>query len=416
MATLDVSAFSNVLKTLYPQSYMNRLVYENNPFLGMVPKYTKFGGNNLRISLQYGVPQGRSASFAKAQANKTTGKYEGFLLTRVRDYSLASIDGETIEASQGDSNSLVRASKAEFDGALHSIKRSLATSLFRSGSGSMGQVSAGGTSGTTLTLLDPNDIVNFEVGMTLVASSTDGGGTIGTVTEVIDSLDRDNGTMDVASGTWDAEFAASYYIFVEGDHDAKLSGLDAWIPATVTSTSFFGVDRTKDTTRLGGVRVIADAAKDGDIQRTLIRAAARVAREGGSPDCIMVNHDVWQLLVKEIGLATEYNKRPAVDGTGKQVADIAYKSIVLQGPTGSMDIIPDHNCQRNLAWMLQLNTWKCYSLNEAPHFLNLDGRNFLREASADSYEARIGYYAQLGCSAPGWNCRVDLTNVLPAAS
>jgi len=34
----------------------------------------------------------------------------------------------------------------------------------------------------------------------------------------------------------------------------------------------------------------------------------------------------------------------------------------------------------------------------------------LRESSADSVEIRCGYYAQLGCRAPGFNARVTLAS------
>ena len=40
--------------------------------------------------------------------------------------------------------------------------------------------------------------------------------------------------------------------------------------------------------------------------------------------------------------------------------------------------------------------------------LNPDGLNMLRNASTDSLDVRIYYYAQVGCTAPGWNGQVKL--------
>jgi hypothetical protein len=54
-------------------------------------------------------PQGRSVNFANAQANKTNTKIKDFVLTRVKDYALASIDNETLEASKGNANAFLEA-------------------------------------------------------------------------------------------------------------------------------------------------------------------------------------------------------------------------------------------------------------------------------------------------------------------
>ena len=59
--------------------------------------------------------------------------------------------------------------------------------------------------------------------------------------------------------------------------------------------------------------------------------------------------------------------------------------------------------------MLTKDTWKLYSLGAAPKILDSDGLKMLREASADSVEVRVGYYAQLGSNAPGFNGIVKLS-------
>ena len=72
------------------------MVYADNPLFAMINKYEKFGGKNLPVPVIFGNPQGRSAVFANAQANKTNTQIKDFTLTRNHDYSLASIDNETI--------------------------------------------------------------------------------------------------------------------------------------------------------------------------------------------------------------------------------------------------------------------------------------------------------------------------------
>ena len=84
-------------------------------------------------------PQRRSATFATGQANTSTSSLKQFLLTRVSDYSFASISHEAIKASQGNADAFIRYATMEIDGAIHSLKRSLAVGLYRDGSGSIGQ-------------------------------------------------------------------------------------------------------------------------------------------------------------------------------------------------------------------------------------------------------------------------------------
>jgi hypothetical protein len=65
-----------------------------------------------------------------------------------------------------------------------------------------------------------------------------------------------------------------------------------------------------------------------------------------------------------------------------------------------------------VAYVLQRNTCKLYSLKAAPHIFDLDNEGlspqFLREATADNYEVRTGWYAVLGVSCPGYNATVSL--------
>jgi hypothetical protein len=58
--------------------------------------------------------------------------------------------------------------------------------------------------------------------------------------------------------------------------------------------------------------------------------------------------------------------------------------------------------------MLQLDMWKLYSLGKAPKILDADGLKMLRESDADAVQVRVGYYAQVGCRAPGFNATVKL--------
>jgi len=390
---LNMTTFAAALKQHYTNERVENMVYKDNPFLAMVAKYEDFGGENLKLPIKYGIPQGRSATFADAQANKTNTQLKAFLLTRVSDYSLASIANETIEASKGNANAFMESATLEIDGAIESATRSLAIALYGDGSGQIGVVGSLATttaSNDTVTLATVDDITNFEVGMQLNFGTA-------TANKEISTINRDTGVilLNAASGATTTEA-----IFVDGDKDGKVSGLSAWLPssAPASTDSFFGVNRSSDATRLGGIRFDGSSLP---IEEALIGGASRVAREGGKPDVCFMNYSNFADLEKALGSKVSY-----VDV--KASPEIGFRGILIHGPRGPIKIIPDQNCPKDVAFMLQMDVWKLYSLGKAPKILDSDGLKFLRDSAADSVEVRVGYYAQLGCRGPGYNVRIAL--------
>ena len=399
---LDLTSFQPVLKQHYTNDRVENMVYRDNPLLAMLPKYEQFGGENLKLPIKYGIPQGRSATFSTAQANKTNSQYKAFLLTRSKDYSLASIDNETIDASKGNSNAFLEAATTEIDGAIESASRALAIDLYGNGSGSRGQVETGST-GTSIQLVKIEDITNFEVGMEIVFSTAEGGGSVKSGTVTVNGVNRDSGVLTVDAQTaidGGSGSADDDYIFQEGDYDLKIKGLRAWLPETAPTggDNFFGVDRSADATRLAGIRFDGSSLP---IEESLVEAAARVAREGGRPDYCFMSYTKFSELEKALGAKVQY-----VD---KHInPEIGFRGIKIHGPRGAITVIPDQNCPQDRAFMLSMSFWKLYSLGKCPKILDSDGLRMLRESNADAVEVRVGYYAQLGCRAPGFNATIAL--------
>jgi len=407
--TLDTTALAAVLKTQYTQSKVNNLVYPSSPVFAAIKKKTDFVGSNKVVALQYGSPQGRGISFASGLANVSTSSYGKFTVTRIKDYAFGQVDGEAVDAAGTDAGSLLNALKKEIDNAMYTAGRNIATMLFRNGGGARGQISSGSNTGTaTITLANTNDVTNFEVGMVLNTSTTDGtSGAKKSGTVTLTAVNRNTGTL-TASGNWTAGIAtaaASDYIFQNGDFEATnsaLAGLAAWVPATdPTATTFFGLDRSVDVTRLGGLRYTANAG--GPIEETLIKCAAQLAREGAKPDMAVLNPIDFGNLVVALGNKVVYDRLASSDEPS-----IGFKSVQLMGATGPIDIVPDLNCPSGAGWMLTKSTWSFETLKGAPRILNLDGNDMRASATADSYLFRIGYYGNLICEAPGYNAYFGL--------
>jgi hypothetical protein len=400
---LDLVSFSAALKQHYPDWKIENLVYQSNPFMALVPKYEQFGGDVLKMPLVYGNPQNRSATFSTANGQSSTSALKAFLLTRSSDYSIAEISNEVILASEGDANAFLRAATVEIDGALHALGRSIATKLFRSGSGSIGKAATVTGTGTIITLATVEDVVNFEVGMTLQASTADGGGSPRAGSAVVSAVDRINGIVTLASAGITG-LAGNDFIFVAGDYDLAIKGMDAWLPysdrVTKLGSAFFSVTRSADATRLGGLVYDGTALP---IEEALINSLALVGREGGNPDYVFMNFADWSNLVKALGSKVQY-----VDVKAGAEGAVGFTGIMVNGPRGVVKVIPDMNCPKGDAYVVQLNTWQLASLKKAVNLFDTDGLRMLRSSSADSLQIRCFSYAQLGCSAPGFNMHLKL--------
>ena len=385
-----MTTFAAALKQHYKDLTIKNLVYKNNPLFALMPKYEKFGGLNMPLPLIYGNPQGRSATFSNALAQKTNSQVKAFTLTRKSDYSLANIQNEVLEASQGDADAFMRAATTEIDGAFQSLTRSIAQAQYRDGTGRIGVIGSQAT--PVITLSNAEDVVNFEVGMTLAAVDSTPAALAGT--GVILAVDRSAGTITLSAAIPGAWINGSS-LLVSGDFNAKISGLEAWIPYTAPgATAFFGVDRTSDVSRLAGQRKDISALP---IEEGLIDLAMLIAREGGHSSHAMMNFQNFANLEKALGSKVIYQTAKDAEGI------VGFEGIKIHGNKGPITVLADQNALASYVHMLQMDTWMLASLGMAPKLLKSDGMDFLRVSTDDAVEVRVGAYMQMGCVAPGWN-------------
>ena len=403
----DMTSFDAALKEHYNSQMVENLVYKNNPLLAMLPKYEGFGGRNYPMPLIYGNPQNRSSTFSNAVGLSSESQVEAFTLTRVKNYSMAFIDGETLDASKGDKNAFMSALTTEIDGAFASISNDIAFGIGRDSSGYRAQVNAepSEAASTVITLKNAEDVVGFELNQDIVIHSAKSGGSqriydTGVTSGLISAVDRSAGTITInAAYTSSGTIAADDYIFVNGDRGNKISGLEDWIPDSApSSSSFFGVDRSVDTNRLGGIRTTGTSMP---IEEALIEAAMDIGREGGNPDYAFLNYKQYAKLVKSLGSKVQYID---LDVNGV----VGFRGVLIHGANGPIKVLADRSIRDSRAYLLSMNTWELASLGPLVKMLQADGNKLLRQSSADAYEVRIGSYAQLGCKAPGHNGVVTL--------
>lgn len=416
------------LKELYTddKDYMKDLVYKENPFLALVPKNESpdgFAGKYIPVPLEYGTPQGRAHTFSNAQSQQTATSLASFFVYVIQDYQLVTITNLLMEQTKSNAGAFIDAAKLQMDGGFRNITNNIAFELFGDGTGTRGFIGSTDSSGSAsgiyvITLSNIQQIVNFELGMTLVNYTISAGSisSISTSTASVTAVDRSAGTITVLTSTGGAVSSwasAGKGIGISGDIVSgavstgtalALSGLGAWLPTTAPSgsDSFWGVNRSADVTRLAGIRYNASAYT---IEEGMTNALALLNREGGRPDLAIMDFASYAALVNSLGAKVQYVQ------VKHDEVEVAFEGITFQSAYGRVTVLADRSCPPQTCYLLTMSTWKLRSLGKVPHILTygLEGLEGLRVGSADALEVRIGYYGNLICSAPGFNAVVTLS-------
>lgn len=420
------------LKELYTddKDYMKNIVYAKNPWLALVPKNESpdgFAGKYIPVPLEYANPAGRAHVFANAQNQQTASSVISYFVYAVQDYQLVTITNLLMEQTKSNAGAFVDEASRTLDNGFRNISNNMAFELFAGGTASRGTFAASSVSYSaptvTLTLANSQQVVQFEVGMTLQASLTDGGAALQNTPGTIDaiqltSVNRSTGVIagTVVQGAPQTSFATgtTNYLQVLGDIGIAgsstvagmlgLSGMAAWIPTTdpPTSDNFWGVNRSADPTRLAGLRYNASLQS---ISEGLTNALGFGNREGASFDLIIIDFLSYTTLINELGAKVQYVQLEHDD------VEVAFEAIHFHSAYGKIPVLADRSCQTQTAWCVTTDTFKLRTLGKAPHILTygMEGLEGLRVGTADALEIRIAYYGNLINSAPGYNMVVTLS-------
>ena len=438
MATYASSTSSvAVLKELYVDNsdYLRDLVYAKNPTMALMPKNESadgLAGKYIPVPIQYGNGQGRSHTFLNAQGNQSPNQYSSFFVYVVQDYQLVTITNLLIEQTQSNAGAFVDEMKRQVDGGIKNLSNNMAFELFGSGTATRGVIGSAISNPSTgvyqFTLANPQDVVQFEVNMTIQASATDGGAVLPVLTPnapdlgLVTSVNRATGVIQfsVVQGTPNSTWAQGNFITVQGDIPAAggsgsgpigqvgsylaASGLSAWIPSTspASNDSFWGVNRSVDPTRLAGLRFDATSYS---IEEGVVNALGFANREGADPDTMILSFQSYTALENALGAKVQY-----VDVKHEE-ANIAFEGIRFHSAYGYVTVMADRSAQPQTAWCLSMDSWKLRSLGKAPHILTygLEGLEGLRVGNSDALEVRVGAYYNYVCNAPGYNLRVAIS-------
>jgi len=255
-----------------------------------------------------------------------------------RELRKCTITNLLMEQTKSNAGAFVDEASRTLDNGFRNISNNMAFELFAGGTASRGQISSAGVSYSaptlTFTLSNPQTVVQFEVGMTLQATATDGGSALqntpGTIDAIqITSVNRGTGVISgtVVQGAPQSSWGANDYLQVLGDIGIGgsstiagclgLSGLASWIPPVdpPSNDNFWGVNRSADPTRLGGLRYNASSQS---ISEGLTNALAFGNREGASFDLIILDFVSYSTLINELGKLRAQYKSSLIDLESRQ--------------------------------------------------------------------------------------------------
>lgn len=398
--TATLTNVSAILKVRYKDgvAYEGR---EMQTLLNVLPKATDFDGESMTIAVQTAGPQGASSDFAQALQSLKPGNYYKFVVTRVESFALARVRGQAMKAARN-GGALLNLWENEINRATKTDMEHNAIMCHRGGTGARGRLAtaSSGYASTTITLNSVWDANNFEIGMRVRGSSTDGGALLSTAANEITAVDRINGTL-TAGTTWNVAIPGlsdGHYLYRAGDEQnggtsVVPTGFDGWIVGGTSPGTLFSLNRNPDPVRLAGQSLDVTGIP---MSEALTRGIAYLDIQGAkAPDlCIVHPADMAQL-------KSSLDTQKIYDGQLKgSTAGVSFKTVQIAGSRGPVDILEDPYTTQGRVKITRKAAWKFHTLGPVSQILDFDDNQFLRVASDDAYEVRVGTYGNMYTDRP----------------
>jgi hypothetical protein len=409
-----LSTFSAFTKVTYTKEKIQDLTEADNPTLALLPKSDQFVGESMVIPVIDANPQGTAAqtlAIAQGAATNITGKK--FTVTTADYFGSVDIGGKVMAASRNNMGAFLENKKSEIDGLYTQIGNNFEKLLWGNGGGAIGRIAVSGITGNVITLANKEDIWAFEPGMTFAVSG-DGDGSAGTEalragTSTVTVVDRENGKFTAANlgnitGEADNDYIFRYGDFLGATGTNLLKGVQAYITSSSSPGALYGMTRTSDPTRLAGCRIPTADLTGLGIEDRIKLLGARMSGTYGAKigKHAFLHPEDWQDL--EIALSSRGVRSFKDDST-------KFGFSVLECVTGgqSVKLYAARAVPRGTAFILKLDHWKLWSMEELIHPVTRDGLTILRKSTTNDFEYRLESWPALVCNAPLHNGRVALT-------
>lgn len=396
-----IANLSYLFKKLYSKERIHRLITGKSPFLAKIRKVPGFvGDGDFLHVVEDALPQGVSSTLTDAIAAVSSSKGIRWTVPRKTKYAVCKIAGDAIWASKKDEGAFVRIFERELNGTLQSMHRSFAVDVCGDGSGVIGQRS-GALAGNVVTLVNGDDVRNFDRGMSVQANDSADAVTPRVGSTSVTGINYGTGKITLADATQIAAFAASDYLFRRGDMAAVLMGARGWIPTTdpTAAESYMGVDRSVNNEAYSGWRIAASVST---LEEACIDAGVAVSRMDRSLTEGFCGPTLWGSLVKRLG-----SKVMREEGGG---AVIGFEYIEIQTQAGRIKLYADPRFSSTEVLLTDMDTWFMPYLGpDWCHIINDDGLDFRKVSGEDNFMSEWRSWCNLVNGAPGNTVRITVS-------
>lgn len=393
-AATTASTVAFIFKRMYATGLMD-VAFRERPLLSRLRKEGKFGAPSVS-DFTYGLkttnPQGISGDFATAQAAAASSKGEQFRAVPRPKFGVITIAGDILAGAEGDEEAMTDVVTMETDGSMDEFGQRLSHDLYRDGTGNRGRRSSLSTN--TVTLTEVTDARNFKRGMTVIASANADGSSPRTGSTTITAINHKEGKITLASAAGITSFSDNDYLFVKGDPDTCMEGLEAHFPLTAPTSgdSFRGVDRSVDVELLAGSR-IDDTGTAIDENAGLL--AVNISTLGQKADTLVLNPVNFHTVSR--------TQNAKIEHVGGGTANIGFETFTISTSAGMLRALSDPDCQINRGWVLNEKSIYVRHRKALPHVVDDDGQTARAMANADGIEIRIRGFLNSICDNPAGN-------------
>lgn len=401
-----------VLKRRYPTGKVPAANFADFPAIANINKIEDFEGEDYALPIITENPQGVGTSIQKAQEALAQSNFARFLLTRTEYFGTARVKGQALRAAtKRGGGALVDLWVNEMDGITRTVMKMLEIFFFGTGNAVLGTVASGHAT-VTITLTVAEDISNFDLGGRYGGvSDTTLSPTIRAGSQVVTALDRSAGTLTGAAN-WNTSITS----FTSGDSVVRAGtsgtdgavagtaqvpiGLRQWLIGGSSPGTIFSQSRNGDPVRLASQVYDATGIP---MENAVIDLESLITIQGQlNKKSLWCNPRDLRQLKKSLNGKTTYN-RSQVNST---VAGVSFEAIQFEGDYSTINLMTSPFCPKGNAFLCDMTTIGGYSAGSMPQVLNFDGPEFLRVATDDSYEVRVGLYGQFGVNCPVKSARM----------
>lgn len=401
------ASLTSFFKTRYPQRKVENLVDYGKPFLTDLGRSDELTGIQTIIPMQLDVPQGLSVSLRTAIDNDSPIFGKNWTITPASYYMGMRLDAKTLMAAKNDQGAFFRLRERQFEGILDQFGLELEKHCWGAGTASLGTLTADPGVATSFTV-SVGDALAYHINM-VVRFYADASGIPGAEraggTRTVTGVNFGTGLITV-SAAMDAAVAVGDHVCRDGDVNAVIKGVQAWIPAADPTDTHFGLARTAYPQMLGGWR------QDylGSIEETVKKLDSTMRRVSQKAKVLWLSYSNWSRLEIELGAR---GIRTEDGGQGK----FGRPSLLMTSPGGTITVKAGPFVPENAGFLLEPSCWKLMTLGEAPHLVQDDGLSArvigvasnTTSLAEDGVEIRWRAFMQLVCLNPFANGRFAIS-------